>query len=282
MIKFVITGLPKTGTTYLQNILQNYYEKPVGGEGRLCTSAWLHIPSMYDSLSSLKTWFNFSAYCMNGWIVERKDADNGKINRKVLEDKFESIRIDLIKMFVYKYGNHLIGEKQPLLLPDAIPTLKKIFPDTKIIFMRREINDWIFSNLYHAHRTKDKIQNGRSYHVLFTDKAFVHFDKFLKGEEKSPITPVNYDKLAKHYNMMNQKFSETFPEAFCVAYENLFYYPEETIEDLLRHLDGNVEGKKMIKAIEDAKHSTNLPTGFINSPEPNSYRKLKSLVEQER
>jgi len=66
---FFLTGLPKSGTTWLMNILNSSEKICCLGEGRFFSSGLDDVPSLFDAFSEgIRPWYEFIALRKNNWI----------------------------------------------------------------------------------------------------------------------------------------------------------------------------------------------------------------------
>jgi len=273
---FFVSGLPKSGTTWLMNMLNCLKEVLCLGEGGFFFNGGGSIPSLYDSLvNGLRPWYNFIAHRKKNWVG--LDEFIQTINRynflpsKILNESFNRDLKVIIRLVICYFMEKavrndpqikLIGDKTPVIQPNRLRLMNTIFPEARIIFMRRNVKDFIVSLLFHYWRS---IRNNRP----DCDKFFLKIDDFLRVEhyinspKKNSMEFVSEDtaiQLAKQWVLINREAEQIKREKSkvltIVSYEQLWQSPVETMKEILSFLDLDVSDERLIEIVQSTSIST--------------------------
>lgn len=140
---FFVTGTAKSGTTWLQMLLDHHPEVACKGEGRFDDILW---PSLR------KTLYEYSTYIAGRNSTTFKEIDPFPVFR---EEHLGALQAFSTMMLLSEYGDsaHIlaIGEKNPAHIY-SLGRLKELFPEAKFIFIYRDGRDMTVSGWHHIKR----------------------------------------------------------------------------------------------------------------------------------
>lgn len=249
---FFITGLPKTGSSWLMNMLNDVPGIKCMGEGRFFSSGIKNIPSLFDSLNNgLGKWINYIAERKYNWfdnclvintIEERNyvvDNDKERIKEKLTKT---TIRHIVNEIMISRVGNdtQIIGDKTPTTIIDELDRISNIFHDAKIIFLHRGIYDFLASFIMHFYRATKNNRPDANFEC-FSVKDFLQIHSFLNNESDTIITSERLMYLIKMWREFDDRFSKT-KSSNCilpVRYEELRIDTELTLSKIVKFLIGD-------------------------------------------
>ena len=247
---FFLTGLPKSGTTWMMNILNSLEDVCCLGEGRFFSSGLQNVPSLYEALAEgLRPWYEFISLRKRNWL--RLDAHLESINRQnflptqVFADAFDRDLRQVARMTIFNFmlgavqGDpkvKMIGDKTPVMAPEELRKMVNVFPDAKIVFMRRNVKDFIVSLLFHYWRaTRDRRPDCLMSFMTIDD--FLCVEKFANSDEgdKPPFarvpTALRLTKLWKSTNEEASVIAKEMPEIMLiVSYEEMMRDPSQMMD----------------------------------------------------
>lgn len=149
---FFIVGQQKSGTTWLMRMLDAHPEILCKGEGRFFGAGWRQenikesndlrpASSLYNALLDseyLRVWVDRSIWSRH----ENADEHLDNLTRLAV-DYF-------LKNELVKTGKKMVGDKSPLLSPDTIKEISRIYPEAKVIHIIRDGRDAAVSALHHS------------------------------------------------------------------------------------------------------------------------------------
>jgi len=140
---FFIAGTEKSGTTWLQMLLDQHPQAVCKGEGQLATRLWPALRRALDEYSSFIGELNQKVF---------KEIDHFPVFH---EDSVRAIQAFSASLLLSEYGDDdrilAIGEKTPGHLR-TLDRLKVIFPEAKFVFIYRDGRDIAVSGWYHMKR----------------------------------------------------------------------------------------------------------------------------------
>lgn len=152
--RFFVCGPPKSGTTWLQLMLDGHPEVLCAGEGHL--TDWVLAP-----LRRLLTTYNEQLrvndellYRGQGTQVGFSEGDFNAIARFVFDQRFAKLR-------ARKPQAAIVGDKTPNYAY-ALGLLSAIYPDSRCVFLVRDPRDSMLSMLHQTRRLEDS-HTGRRY-----------------------------------------------------------------------------------------------------------------------
>ena len=231
---FFVVGYQKSGTTWLMRMLDAHPEILCKGEGRFFGAEWrqksLKETEVRRPASSLYNAVLDAEY-LRIWVersVWSTDEDAGEHL-----DNLTRLAVDyFLKNELVKTGKKMVGDKSPLLTPDTIAEISRIYPEAKVIHIIRDGRDAAVSALYHSRNfgRKNKAAGARREDP----------DGSREGGE-STFTEGLLKKLASDWNARVGRTVEQGPallgENYCeVYYEDLLEKPEAEFKALAEFL----------------------------------------------
>lgn len=164
--KFFLCGPPKSGTTWLQLMLDAHPAVNCSGEGHL--TDWVLAP-----LRKILMGYNEQLEQINALIYQDKASHDGfserdfnDIARFIVDQRFA-------RLHARKPLASVIGDKTPNYAY-ALGLLRTIFPDSRCVFLVRDPRDSVLS-MFHQTRRLETTHTGRIYE---TDEEI--FDGYLR------------------------------------------------------------------------------------------------------
>ncbi|MBW1963310.1 MAG: sulfotransferase [Deltaproteobacteria bacterium] len=247
---FFLTGLPKSGTTWMMNILNSLEDVCCLGEGRFFSSGLQNVPSLYEALAKgLRPWYEFISLRKKNWLG--LDAHLESINRQnflpaqAFAEAFDRDLGQVARMTILNFmlgavqGDpkvKMIGDKTPVMAPEELRKMANLFPDAKVVFMQRNVKDFIVSLLFHYWRaTRDRRPDSLMSFMTIDD--FLSVEKFVNSDEgeKPPFvgapTALRLAKLWKSTNEEASVIAEVMPETMMVvSYEEMMRDPSQMMD----------------------------------------------------
>lgn len=214
---FFIAATEKSGTTWLQIMLNAHPEIACRGEGHFFSGLMPEIRKAFDAYSSTLKGINEKVFGEVESFPELSDAHRLFLARAT------------ISSIMAEYGDHAniraVGEKTPGNIR-RLRQLKNLFPTAKLIFMLRDGRDIAISGWFHLRRQW--------------------------GEEAGKEPIANYARrLAEAWRNdidMARAFSKEHPEiCHWVRYEDLLTNPNDQMERVLKFLGMN-SSPEIVKA----------------------------------
>jgi len=267
---FFVTGLPKSGTTWLANMLNCLEEVICLGEGGFFFNGEGGVPSLYDSLiNGLRPWYNFIAHRKRNWVglddfIQTINHYNF-LSSEVLSENFKK-DIEILTRLVICYFMEkavkdrpqikLIGDKTPVIQLNRLRMMNTIFPEAKIIFMRRNVKDFIVSLLFHYWRS---VRNNRPDYDKFPLKIddFLQLERYINSPKKDSVEFVSEQtviQLVKQWVLINKEAEQISRDKskvlIIISYEQLWQYPVEIMREILSFLDLYVSDERLIEIVQ--------------------------------
>lgn len=140
---FFIAGTEKSGTTWLQMLLDQHPHAACKGEGQFATSLWPTLRRSLDEYSAFVAELNRKVF---------KEVDQFPVFR---EESIRAVQAFSATLLLSEYGDdeHIlaVGEKTPGHLR-TLDRLKVIFPEARFVFICRDGRDIAVSGWYHLKR----------------------------------------------------------------------------------------------------------------------------------
>jgi len=165
-MKFFLCGPPKSGTTWLQLMLDAHPAVNCAGEGHI--TDWVIAP-----LRKILMGYNDQLE-QNNALIYREKASHGGFSERDFNDIARFIVAQrFAKLHARKPQASVIGDKTPNYAY-ALGLLRAVFPDSRCVFLVRDPRDSVLSML-HQTRRLEASHTGRIYE---TDQEI--FDGYLK------------------------------------------------------------------------------------------------------
>lgn len=230
---FFVAGAPKSGTTWLQRLLDAHPEVMCAGEGHIA-----------DKLAPLLRGA-FGEYNQHQKLVTERVYEGTPYYKGLTGKQLDLVTAVMAGMIMgsrpIDEGVRCIGDKTPrytMFLED----LRRVFPAAKFIHIVRDGRDVVVSTCYHVLRTGD-------------DKVFQKDDgNFYKWVGQFANTWANNVRAAA-------KFGQTHPDAYLqIRYEDLHEAPQACLARVLRFL-GVDASEEAIERCRDAASFERLSGG---------------------
>ena len=262
---FFILGQQKSGTTWLMQILDSHPEILCRGEGRFFGADWRQESvkridskrppsSLHNAMLDaeyLKLWIERSVWSRND------DADEHLAN-------LTRMAIDYFLMGeLSKTSKRIVGDKSPLLTPETIKEIARIYPGAKIIHIIRDGRDAAVSAVHHSWNF-GKIRKGAEASAQRTThrKRDPHE---MRNMGESIFAEGQLRKFAAEWSARVSSTVEDGPTLpgngyVEVRYEDLLERPEEEVRRLLEFL-GAEASEKIVKMCVNAASFEKLSKG---------------------
>jgi len=206
---FFVCGAPKSGTTWVQRLLDAHPEVACAGEGHF-------VDTLMPLLSKA-----FGEYNKQQKLVAERVYEHKPYYAGLTRDHHAIAAALLIALVIsergLKEGVRCVGDKTPRYA-EHLDRLRELFPSAKVIHVVRDGRDVVASTCYHVLRTGDQ-------------NAFKKDDlNFYKWVERFAGTWAATVSAAESFARRHPKSTHT------VRYEDLSEGPEEAIAGLLRFL----------------------------------------------
>ncbi len=249
---FFLTGLPRSGTTWTMNMLNSCDNICCLGEGRFFSSMLRDVPSLYDTIKQgIYNWHHFIAHRKNNWLnLDKYITTVNKTNyisKHILNTSITRETDIIVRNYVLDLFNRhkkqnikVIGDKTPIFYIEEFKRILRIFPEAKIIFLIRKLDDFIVSILFHFWRSNS--QNRPDKHIcLFEPEDFIIINNYI-NHKSSKITIRNktIKRLANIWKKTNSfvyKKSLINKNILIIKYEDLKIHTFKSLKKILNFLD---------------------------------------------
>jgi hypothetical protein len=273
---FFILGQQKSGTTWLMQILDSHPEILCRGEGRFFGADWRQESvkridskrppsSLYNAMLDaeyLKLWIERSVWSRND------DADEHLAN-------LTRMAIDYFLMGeLSKTSKRIVGDKSPLLTPETIKEIARIYPEAKIIHIIRDGRDAAVSAVHHSWNFGKIRKGGEASAKRTTHRKRDPHEMRNMGE--SIFAEGQLRKFAAEWSARVSSTVEDGPTLpgngyVEVRYEDLLERPEEEVRRLLEFLRAEAS-EKTVKMCVNAASFKKLSKGRMRGQEdPTSF-----------
>jgi hypothetical protein len=273
---FFILGQQKSGTTWLMQILDSHPEILCRGEGRFFGAEWRQESvkridskrppsSLYNAMLDaeyLKLWIERSVWSRND------DADEHLAN-------LTRMAIDYFLMGeLSKTSKRIVGDKSPLLTPETIKEIARIYPGAKIIHIIRDGRDAAVSAVHHSWNF-GKIRKGAEASAKRTTHRKRDPHK-MRNMGESIFAEGQLRKFAAEWSARVSSTVEDGPTLpgngyVEVRYEDLLERPEDEVRRLLEFLRAEAS-EKTVKMCVNAASFKRLSKGRTRGQEdPTSF-----------
>ena len=237
---FFVIGQQKSGTTWLMRMLDSHPEILCRGEGRFFGGGWRQESiklvdakrppsSLYNAILGseyLRLWVERSVWSRN----EKADEHLANLTRMAV-DYFLVGELS-------KTDKRMVGDKSPLLTPETIKEISKIYPEARVIHIIRDGRDAAVSA---AHHSRNFGKRGRGSRAPARNGERGQGPRETPNSHESVFPEGQLEKLAADWGSRVSKTVEDGPPLLGagyaeVRYEDLLVRPEEEMRRLLGFL----------------------------------------------
>lgn len=262
---FFVCGVPKFGTTWLQNILDMHPDVSCGGEGHF-------IEKLTRPLNGVVKEYNAKMRVVHEQVYQGRSH-----YPPLTQAEYDQLCHTLIAGAILRKPGALaatwLGDKTPGYT-EQLDRLIGIFPDARIFHIVRDPRDMIVSRLHHARRAG-----------LFPSVASA------PAEMRSQLVDAYIDDWARSISAV-QAFRKSHAAALSeVRYEDLLAEPSSEVERIFRSLGidlDEAERDRIVAASDFEQMSSgvargaNDPGSFFRSGIAGEYHDVLTAAEQER
>jgi hypothetical protein len=268
---FFLTGFGKSGTTWMQHVLNKKKEIVCRGEGRFVAGFRDIYPSIYDLIKpGISSWYKYHSRRKNNWVglddyIVTVNNRNFILNDDAYNKEFDSDMSAIIEAIINHFASKYIdkdtlaiGDKTPINYVGDFYKLISVFSDKKIIVMQRDLPSVFLSRIYGWW-----VQNSRaaipekSIHPHFEEEDYIHTNKFLEGQEDYITIPETVIKFSETYCKLYSeisKYSKKNPELVkIVSFSSIIDDPVETLIDVIDFIGIKSSYKEIGKIVESSE-----------------------------
>lgn len=139
---FFISGAPKSGTTWFQRMLNSHPDIVCKGEGHF-------VESLVNPLAAILNNYNKKMKLVEERVYQGKPYYH-RYSQREFDELCRTI-IDTRILSGAKPGVKLYGDKTPRYY-EFFDTLKRLYPDAKLLNVRRDPRDVVVSRMFQASR----------------------------------------------------------------------------------------------------------------------------------
>jgi len=258
---FFVTGLGKSGTSWLMRMLDGHPEILCKGEGRFFAADWRRAnfdPEGTQALASSLYYALRGSEYLRLWIERSVWAREGDAATHL--DNLTRLATEHFLLGRLRETNKkLVGDKSPLLNADFIEEVSRIYPEAKVIHIIRDGRDQAVSMLHHVwNRSTD--QGGVQ---TLKPGEFERRDIYRKDPEKllqtgeGMFTEERLRGAARSWNARVGKTAQDGPALFGpnyteVRYEDLLERPDQEVGRLAGFLGADTSEKAVQQAVGSA------------------------------
>jgi len=267
---FFVSGLPKTGTTWLMRMLDGVDGICCRGEGRFFSSSIRNVPSLWDSLANaVEPWSRYVATRKCGWtgMSDRIETinRNNYLSESVLGEWREQMVGFLTAQWVKKsfaetvgHGEDVgwVGDKTPATRPEELSRIHRAFPSAKLLLMQRGVKDFVVSYLFHFWRAMREKRPDRLMNHVDTDD-FLRIERYSANPDMGPFASVGTcERLARVWCVMRAETEHLHrrdpDRVWLVRYEDLRAEPRAGLRSAVEFLGLTPEESVLTRAVADA------------------------------
>ncbi|GJL81584.1 MAG: hypothetical protein DHS20C01_12180 [marine bacterium B5-7] len=222
---FFVVGMPKSGTTWLQNILDKHREVICRGETNIKKRWQLPLENCVETYNNM---------------VAASGFDKVYFNEKHLDYLFLSGVLLMMQEWLHNRSQdpiRLIGERTPNFMSDRMDTWNKYFPECKFVHIIRDPRDAAVSGWLFWSRRKKKVAASRFNNI--EDFFRYYISQWIQQIEKA--------------RQLSLEFEGRYIEC---RYEDLIAEPNSTLTTLLEFLGVDADVDIVERCLVDASFET--------------------------
>jgi hypothetical protein len=258
---FFVTGLGKSGTSWLMRTLDGHPEILCKGEGRFFAAGWRRAnfdPEGTQALaSSLYYALTHSEY-LRFWVERSVWAREGDAARH-LDNLTRLATEHFLLGQLRKTNKKIVGDKSPLLDTDFIEEVARVYPEARVIHIIRDGRDQAVSMLHHVwNRSTDQGGVQTLMPGEFERREIYRQDpKKLLQTGEGMFTEERLRGAARSWNARVGKTAQDGPTLLGpnyteVRYEDLLERPDEEVGRLAGFLGADTSEKAVHRAVGSA------------------------------
>jgi len=258
---FFVTGLGKSGTSWLMRTLDGHPEVLCKGEGRFFAAGWRRAnldPENDRALASTLYYALTHSEHLRLWVERSVWAREGDADRHL--DNLTRLATEHFLMGqLARTNKKFVGDKSPLLNATFIEEVSRVYPEAKVIHIIRDGRDQVVSMLHHLwNRSTD--QGGVQ---VLTPGELEKREIYRKDPRKlletgeGMFTEERLRQAAQSWNLRVGKTVEDGPALLGsnyaeVRYEDLLERPHEEIGRLAGFLGADTGDDAIERAVSSA------------------------------
>jgi hypothetical protein len=258
---FFVTGLGKSGTSWLMRTLDSHPEILCKGEGRFFAADWRRAnfdPENTQALASSLYYALLHSEYLRLW-VERSVWTRGGEAAGHLDNLTRLATEHFLAGQLRETNKTLVGDKSPLLNADFIQEVSRIYPEARVIHIIRDGRDQAVSMLHHVwNRSTDQGGVQTLKPGEFQRREIYRKDpKKLLQTGEGMFTEERLRGAARSWNARVGKTAQDGPVLLGpnyteVRYEDLLVRPNEEVGRLARFLGADASEKAVQQAVGSA------------------------------
>jgi hypothetical protein len=258
---FFVTGVGKSGTSWLMRMLDGHPEILCKGEGRFFAGDWRRAnfdPEGTQALASSLYYALLHSEYLRMWVERSVWAREGDAARHL--DNLTRLATEHFLVGRLRETNKkLVGDKSPLLNPNFIQEVSRIYPEAKVIHIIRDGRDQAVSMLHHVwNRSTDQggVQTLKAGEFERREAYRRDPKRFLQTGE-GMFTEERLRGAARSWNARVGKTAQDGPVLLGpnyteVRYEDLLERPNEEVGRLAGFLGADTSEKALQQAVGSA------------------------------
>jgi hypothetical protein len=258
---FFVTGLGKSGTSWLMRTLDGHPEILCKGEGRFFAADWRRVnfdPEGTQALASSLYYALLHSEYLRLWVERSVWAREGEAGWH-LDNLTRLATEHFLAGRLRETNKKLVGDKSPLLNADFIQEVSRIYPEAKVIHIIRDGRDQAVSMLHHVwNRSTDQGGVQTLKPGEFERREIYRKDpKKLLQTGEGMFTEERLRGAARSWNARVGKTAQDGPALLGpnyteVHYEDLLERPNEEVGRLARFLGADTSEKAVQQAVGSA------------------------------
>jgi hypothetical protein len=258
---FFVTGLGKSGTSWLMRTLDGHPEILCKGEGRFFAADWRRVnfdPEGTQALASSLYYALLHSEYLRLWVERSVWAREGEAAWH-LDNLTRLATEHFLAGRLRETNKKLVGDKSPLLNADFIQEVSRIYPEAKVIHIIRDGRDQAVSMLHHVwNRSTDQGGVQTLKPGEFERREIYRKDpKKLLQTGEGMFTEERLRGAARNWNTRVGKTAQDGPALLGpnyteVRYEDLLERPNEEVGRLARFLGADTSERAVQQAVGSA------------------------------
>ena len=258
---FFVTGLGKSGTSWLMRTLDGHPEILCKGEGRFFAAGWRRAnfdPEGTRALSSSLYYALLDSEYLRLWVERSVWAREGDAATH-LDNLTRLATEHFLLGQLRKTNKKIVGDKSPLLNTDFIEEVARVYPEARVIHIIRDGRDQAVSMLHHVwNRSTDRGGVQTLMPGEFERREIYRQDpKKLLQTGEGMFTEERLRGAARSWNARVGKTAQDGPALLGpnyteVRYEDLLERPDEEVGRLAGFLGADTSEKAVHRAVGSA------------------------------